>query len=68
MDLLVRYIEKYWVHIVAGRHRQVKGINYNETFSAAVKMPSVCVVLANAAEQDWEIHQIDMRVLTCALH
>lgn len=61
-------IEKYQVHIVAGRHRQFKGINYSETFSAAVRMPPVCVVLENAAEQDWEIHQIDMKVLTCVLH
>ena len=30
-------------------------------FSAAVKMPSVCIVLTNAAEQDWEIHQIDTK-------
>jgi hypothetical protein len=50
-------IKSYWVRIVAGGHKQVEGINYSKTFSAAVKMLSVCVVLANAAEQDWEIHQ-----------
>ena len=54
-------IEKYRVHIVAGRHRQVKGVNYSEMFSTAVKMPSVRVILANAAEWDWEIHQIDVK-------
>ena len=48
-------IETYWVQIVASGHKQVKGINYSETFSATVKMPSVHVVLPNAAEQDWEI-------------
>ena len=31
----------YRVRIVAGSHRQVKGINYTETFSAAAKMPTV---------------------------
>ena len=51
----------YRVRIVTGSHRQVKGINYMETFSAAAKMPTVRVVLANAAHQDWEINHIDMK-------
>ena len=42
-------------------HRQVKGINYAETFSTAAKMPTVQVVLANAAHQDWEIDHIDVK-------
>src|SRR5882762_4938951 len=53
-------IETYRVWIVAGGHKQVHGVNYTETFSAAAKMPSVRVVLANAAEQDWEIHHVDI--------
>jgi len=35
----------YRVRIVAGGHRQIKGINCTETFSAAAKMPTVRVVL-----------------------
>ena len=54
-------IQSYQVRIVAGGHRQVHGINYSETFSAAAKMPTVRVVLANAAEQDWEIEHIDVK-------
>jgi len=54
-------IETYRVRIVAGGHKQVHGVNYTETFSAAAKMPSVRVVLANAAEQDWEIHHVDIK-------
>ena len=45
-------IQAYRVRIVAGGHRQVEGINYTETFSAAAKMPTVRVVLASAAHQD----------------
>ena len=30
-------------------------------FSVAAKMPTVCVVLANTAEQDWEIEHIDVK-------
>ena len=51
----------YQVRIIAGGHRQIKGINYTETFSAAAKMPTVRVVLANAAHQDWEIEHIDVK-------
>ena len=42
----------YRVRIVAGRHRQVEGINYSQTFLSAAKMPTVCTVLANAAHQN----------------
>ena len=54
-------IQSYRVRIVAGGHRQVQGINYSETFSTAAKMPAVRVVLANAAEQDWEIEHVDVK-------
>ena len=54
-------IQSYHVQIVAGGHRQVEGVNYSETFSAAAKMPTVCAVLANAAEQDWEIEHVDVK-------
>ena len=30
-------------------------------FAAAAKMPSVHVVLANGAQQDWEMHQVDVK-------
>jgi len=54
-------VQSYCVWIVAGGHRQVEGLNYTETFSAAVKMPTICIVLANAAEQDWEIEHVDVK-------
>ena len=54
-------ITSYWVCIVAGGHRQVKEVNYSEMFSSAAKMPTVQVVLANAATQDWEIEHVDIK-------
>jgi hypothetical protein len=54
-------IQSYRVRIAAGGHRQVQGLNYTETFLAAEKMPTVRVVLANAAEQDWEIEHVDVK-------
>ena len=49
------------MHIVAGGHRQVKGVNYSKTFSSTAKMPTVQVILANAATQDWEIEHVDVK-------
>jgi Reverse transcriptase (RNA-dependent DNA polymerase) len=54
-------VQSYRVRIVAGGHKQVEGVNYTETFSAAAKMPTVRVVLANAAHQDWEIEHVDVK-------
>ena len=39
----------------------MEGVNYTETFSAAAKMPTIHVVLANAAHQDWEIKHVDVK-------
>ena len=54
-------ITSYWVHIVAGRHQQVEGVNYSKTFSSTAKMPTVHVVLANATTQDWEIDHVNVK-------
>ena len=39
----------------------MEGLNYTETFSTPAKMPSVHLVLANAAQLDWQIHHIDIK-------
>ena len=54
-------IESYHVRIVTGGYRQVEGVNYTETFSATAKMLSGQVILANAAECNWEIHHVDIK-------
>ena len=54
-------IEAFQVQIVAGEHKLVAGINYSETLPEAVKLFSVCIILANAAMLDWKAHQIDIK-------
>ena len=49
------------MHIVAGGHRQIKGVNYSKTLSSVAKMPTVQVILVNAATQDWEIEHVDIK-------
>ena len=51
----------YKARLVANGNTQREGINFNETFAALAKLPSVHAVLANAASQGWEIHQIDIK-------
>jgi hypothetical protein len=53
-------IAKRKVRLVAGGHKQVKGLNYDETFAAAAKINSIQVILAYAAQRDWEIDQVDV--------
>jgi hypothetical protein len=54
-------ITRYKARLVANGNSQREGIDYNETFAAVAKLPSVRAVLANAASQGWEIHQIDVK-------
>ena len=53
-------IEMYWVRIVARGHKQIAGKLYDETFTAAAKVPFIRVILGNTAFQDWEIHHVDI--------
>jgi hypothetical protein len=46
----------YKAHLIANGNSQHEGIDYNETFAAVVKLPSVSAILANATSQEWEIH------------
>ena len=48
------------VRLVAGGHKQEKGINYEETFASAAKINSIRIILAIAAQRDWEVDQIDV--------
>ena len=54
-------INSWCVQLVAGGHRQTYGVNYDKTFAMAAKMPSICMVLGNATQQDWEIYQVDVK-------
>src|SRR3984957_18516231 len=55
--------------LVAGGHKQEKGINYDETFAAVARIASIRVVLALAAARDWEVGHVDIvgAYLNCEL-
>jgi hypothetical protein len=49
------------IQVIAGGHKKMYGVNYMETFSSVAKMPSLQVILAMAAQLDWELHQVDVK-------
>jgi hypothetical protein len=49
------------VRIVAQGFTQVEGINYDETFAPVAKLSSLRTLLAFAAEQNLEVHQMDIK-------
>ena len=54
-------IEKYKARWVIKGFLQQPGIDYEETFCNTARPESWRVMLAEAAKQDWEIHQIDVK-------
>ena len=51
----------YKARLVAKGFRQVKGIDYDETFSPVAMLKSVRIMLAIAAFYDYEIWQMDVK-------
>ena len=52
----------YKVRLVTKGYAQVQGIDYEETFSAAVRYESIQYLLTNAALQDWEIESVEVKL------
>jgi hypothetical protein len=54
-------IEWYKVRLVARGFSQTKGVDYTETFAPVAKFNSIRILLALAAKNDWEVHQLDVK-------
>jgi hypothetical protein len=54
-------VERHEARLFCKGFSQVKGIDYNETFSSVAKMNSICLVLSLAASHKWEVHQMDVK-------
>ena len=53
----------YKAKLVAKGYAQRKGIDYNEVFSPVVKHSSIHILLALAAQYDYELDQFDVKTV-----
>ncbi len=54
-------VERYKARLVARSFTQTFGVDYNETFAPVVKFVSIRCILALAAIENMEIHQMDVK-------
>jgi reverse transcriptase-like protein len=54
-------IQKYKARVIAQGFTQIENIDYDETFAPVAKFTSLCTILAIAAEEDLEVHQMDVK-------
>lgn len=54
-------VEKYKARLVVRGFLQRYGVDFTETFAPVVKFKSIKLVLALAAQHDWELKQIDFK-------
>jgi len=54
-------VDKYKVRFVAKGFSQQEGVDYEETFAAVTRHPSIRTVISLAAEMGWHVHQMDVK-------
>ena len=54
-------ILKYRARLVAQGFTQLYGIDFHETFAPVARLSSIRTVIALAASEDWELHQMDVK-------
>jgi hypothetical protein len=52
---------RYCAHLVAKGFTQIPSLDYDETFSPVARFESLRLLLALAALEDWEVHQLDIK-------
>jgi hypothetical protein len=55
-------VERYKARLVARGFTQTYGVDYNKTFAPVAKFTSIRCILALAALEDMEIHQMDVKI------
>jgi hypothetical protein len=56
-------IDKYKVRLTTKGYSQVQSIHYTEIFSLVVKLSSNRILMTLTTENDYKVHQIDMKIV-----
>lgn len=56
-------ISKYKARLVAKGYVQRHGVDYDEVFAPIACIETICLVIAIAASQKWEIHHLDVKTV-----
>jgi hypothetical protein len=59
-------LDRFKARLVAGGHRQIEGLDYNETYAPVTKHATVRTLLSVAANRSWDVQQLDIK--TAFLH
>jgi hypothetical protein len=59
-------LDRFKARLVAGGHRQVEGVDYNETYAPVSKHATLRTLFAVAAHRGWSVQQLDIK--TAFLH
>jgi len=54
-------ILKYRARLVAQGFTQLYGVDFHETFAPVARLSSIRTIIALAASEDWELHQMDVK-------
>lgn len=56
-----RNVVKHKVWLVAKGYAQVQGVDYDEVFAPVAGLETVTILLALAAQGEWEVHHMDVK-------
>ena len=54
-------VDRYKARLVAKGYAQKEGIDYEETFAPTSRITTIRCVIALAAHNNWEVHQLDIK-------
>lgn len=54
-------VDKHKARLVVKGYKQQYGINYQEVFAPVIRLETIRLVLAIAAQNDWKVHQMDVK-------